>query len=603
VKALIKVGYGCNDRCSFCHTEDVRHIDGAADEVHRKIERAKELGHSMVVLSGGEPTIRPELKEWAAHVASLDMDFGLVTNGRMLAYPDVVEALIASRLKYVYLSLHGGTPKIHNLLVRTDAFVETYGALANLTGRGIDLTANCVVTRHNVDHLRSLVDAMLPYPDAALKFSMVEPKGGARHLFEHLIPRVAYVAERVRDAIAYGLSRSKQRYLHGGIPLCLLPRLEDRFDDLKTHDYWTMIEIGEPDFFPVDDRNKLQPAETCVGCALRGPCPGLYREYHAVYGSAELAPPPPKPQSNAFNFVFEERFADEERCALLSRGTTPWDRGRHLFVRHGGKVARYRAETRDFPDDEIAFVKHEYGQVYADLGKGERFPKGLVKLARSAMCATCPEREPCTGMFEPVFEDLFARDDAMIRALLASLEGDVLDLGCGDASYLDALAGRAASGEVRYTGVDPNEAKIAELRARAPWARLEVGDAESFAFGERTFDHVLLLRSWNHLADPLRVVEAAERALRPKGTLTIADDVVFALARSSAKTARAERSTRFEHLRSDTAADALGRIQHRALRLLERRDASPETSTTWLLRFERDDTRAPSPREVRDAVT
>ena len=49
MKALIKVGYGCNDHCSFCHTLDVRHIDAEAVEVHAKIERAKTLGHSMVV--------------------------------------------------------------------------------------------------------------------------------------------------------------------------------------------------------------------------------------------------------------------------------------------------------------------------------------------------------------------------------------------------------------------------------------------------------------------------------------------------------------------------------------------------------------------------
>ena len=114
-KALIKVGYGCNEHCTFCHTLDVRPIDGSSDEVERKIQRAAELGHAMVVLSGGEPTIRPELLAWAQRVAALGLDLGLVTNGRALAYRELVDRLVALRLRYVYLSLHGGTAAVHRL--------------------------------------------------------------------------------------------------------------------------------------------------------------------------------------------------------------------------------------------------------------------------------------------------------------------------------------------------------------------------------------------------------------------------------------------------------------------------------------------------------
>ena len=42
-RALIKVGYACNDLCSFCHTEDVRHIDDTGRNVALKIDRAAEL--------------------------------------------------------------------------------------------------------------------------------------------------------------------------------------------------------------------------------------------------------------------------------------------------------------------------------------------------------------------------------------------------------------------------------------------------------------------------------------------------------------------------------------------------------------------------------
>src|SRR5580692_10673854 len=289
MKALVKVGYGCNNHCTFCHTLDVREIDATTEEVDRKIDRAARLGHTMIVLSGGEATMRKELLRWAARSAARGMDFGLVTNGRMLAYQELVDKLLRYRLRYVYMSLHGGTAKIHNLLVRADAFEQTYAAIGNLSGRGLDFTVNTVVTRQNTEHLRGVVDAMLPYADVVTKFSMVQPKGGADKLFDQVIPPVALVAARVKDAIEYGLSRTdgKGLYAHDGIPFCLLLGHEHRYDDLRTHRFATMIEIGEPDFFPVDDRAKVQPDE-CHACSLRGPCPGLYRGYREVHGDKEI---------------------------------------------------------------------------------------------------------------------------------------------------------------------------------------------------------------------------------------------------------------------------------------------------------------------------
>ncbi len=599
MKALIKVGYGCNDHCTFCHTLDVRHIDAEAAEVHRKIDRAKALGHSMVVLSGGEPTIRRELLAWASHVSELGMDFGLVTNGRMLSYPPVVDALMERRLRYVYLSLHGGTAKVHDLMVRSDAFEQTYGAIEVLSGRGLDFTVNCVITKHNVEHLRSVVDAILPYRDVTLTFSMVEPKGGGSALFTHLMPRVSLVAERVADAIRYGRERAGEHgptFRHGAIPLCLVPGLEDSYGDLKTHRFRSMIEVGEPDFYPVDDLNKLQP-ERCRGCSLSGACPGLYRGYHEVYGEEELAPVRARPRSNSFNYAFEALVTTEANgvCPLREDGVTPWDRGRHLFVKHGPRIARFRAETRDFSDREIAEVKHELGQLYLDVSQKDApddFAADLRPLVQSSLCDGCPERARCTGMFEPrLDDDPFSRDDARVRELIATLEGDVLDVGVGEGRYRDVLDRRIEEGALRYAAFDPDAPAIERLRERWPSAEAWVGTAEAWAqeAREAAFDHVLVLRSWNHLAEPENVVRAIERALRPGGTLVVVDDVAFALARTRLKTRRAERSTAtFEHYRNDTASDAARVIEREtSLSPVERRDVGVGTSTLWLLRYAR----------------
>lgn len=594
-KALIKVGYGCNEHCTFCHTQDVRPIDGAAEEVERKILRAAELGHAMVVLSGGEPTIRPELLAWARRIAGLGLDLGLVTNGLALAYPELVDRLVACRLRYVYMSLHGAVPEVHNRLVRTDSFAQALAAVRNLNGRGLDLlTVNCVVTRQNLGHLRGLVELVADLRDVTLKFSMVEPKGGAARLFDLLVPRVADVA----DAVLAAAARARElgvRVTHGGIPRCLLPGLEDSYSDLRTHRYWTMVEVGEPDFFPVDDDNKTHPP-ACDGCALRGGCPGLFRGYLDVHGAGELRPVADRPRANSFNYTLEAVHpAPDDTCPLRQGplGVTPWERGRHLFVRRGDRLARYRADTRDFSDAEIAAVKHELGQVYVDAARGpapQDFARELVPLTRSPLCAGCPHVPACTGLFEPVFEDIFTRDDARVRAHLGALSGDLLDLGCGDAPYADVLAPRIAAGHLRYTGVDPDPAALARLRPRLPGAALLAEAAEAFDPGERRFDAITVLRSYNHLRDPARVLRTVLPALRRGGTLLLCDNAAFGLARTAAQSSRGERSTAArEHFNNHTAREAAAATEAVAaalgveLDLVDRRDIAPGTSNQWLL--------------------
>jgi 2-polyprenyl-3-methyl-5-hydroxy-6-metoxy-1,4-benzoquinol methylase len=602
MKALIKVGYACNENCSFCHTLDVRHIDGDSAEVHRKIERAAQLGHTMIVFSGGEATIRPELFDWAAHAVRLGLDTGLVTNGLMLAYPEVLDRMMSLRLKYVYMSMHGGTARVHNLMVRADTFDAAAKALKNISGRGLDVTINCVITAQNVEHLRPMVDLVLPYPDVTLKFSMVQPKGGGAKLFDFIMPKVAGVAARVHDAITYGLSKAPSvgpRFTHDGVPLCLLPGYEGLYDDLKTDRYWTMVEIGEPDFFPVDDKAKIQP-EPCHDCALRGPCPGLYRGYFDEEGASELRPVRDRPRSNSFNYVFEKLCASNlppvtkpEECPIFQDGVTPWDRGRHLFVQNQGRLARFRADSRDFADVEIEQIKHDLGQVYLDVSRKsspDDFQKDLLRLKRSPVCEGCIHRGACTGLFEPVFEDVFGRDDARVRTLVEGLRGDVLDVGCGEGPYEALMAPLARSGQIRYVGIDPDTKRIAALQQRWPWAELHAVTAEQFASaaGSRAFDHVLVLRSWNHLREPEAVLQSLRALLKPNGTLVVVDNAAFGLARTQAQAARAEHGPAgFEHFRNDVAGDAAQLLARTGLRLAERRDVSPATSNQWLLRYER----------------
>ena len=603
--ALVKVGYACNQECTFCHTAGMRGADATAEEVHAKIDRAAALGHEAIVFSGGEPTLRPELLEWADHACRVGLDVGLVTNGVALADASLVDELVARRLVYVYQSIHGSTEEVHRQVVGAATFEAAWAAAGNLAGRGLDQILQFVVTRQNLDDIDAFVDRALAFPDAAVKFSMVFAKGGAERLFDLVTPPVSEAAARVRAAVSRGRDEVTRRarrgpsFVHDGFPLCLLGGLEDLVDDLRSNGFQTMSESGENDFFPVDDGTRVRPPEVCDPCALRGGCPGISRGYALRRGTGELAPVTGRPRPNSFNWVFEEVVAEgvgNEECPLRDGplGVAPWDRGRQLFVRHGGRVGRFAAFARDFDDAEIEAVKLGVGQVYLDASRKDApddFARDLVPLRRAAVCVPCSERERCTGLFEPVFTpNLFERDDARVREIVEELRGDVLDVGCGEGPYGDLLEGLALAGKIRYTGLDPDAARVRSLATRWPWARLVACKAEEIevALGPGVlFDHVLVLRSWNHLRDPGGVLHLLGGRLRGGGTVTVVDNAVYGLARTQGQARQGERSaSAFEHFRNDGAAEAVRVASGETWTLLERRDVGPSGSNQWLLRYQ-----------------
>ena len=256
-KALLKLTYRCNNNCAFCHAAPHRGDEAAPGSLERKIRLAAALGADMVVLSGGEPTVHPRWLELVERVAEAGLRVGLVTNARVLSYPGLVERLVDRGLDYVYVSLTGPDPELHDRHVRAPAFSQTWAALESLAGRVPDVTANVVVTRWNIDRLTEIVRAVDRLPDVRLKLSAVEPAGSVLDDFDGLVTPLTRTARAVRAALARALrSRPERAVAWDGLPLCLMDGLEDRECALREDGFAWMSEVSERDWFPVDDRHR-----------------------------------------------------------------------------------------------------------------------------------------------------------------------------------------------------------------------------------------------------------------------------------------------------------------------------------------------------------
>lgn len=308
------------------------------------------------------------------------------------------------------------------------------------------------------------------------------------------------------------------------------------------------------------------------------------------------------PRSNSFHFA---PLRDVERapgaaCPLaaeperLRAAVGSGERERLVFLRFRDRMRLFQSDTTDFTSAEIQRIR-ELGQLYMDVSAKhapDDFSRDLRKLALAAECVACPELSQCAGCHSAVAEDVFRRDEGHVLRRLRELEGEVLDVGAGHAPYAAEVATSVRYDRARYLAIDPDSERLQLLSQRYPWAETRVGTIEDLANETRRFQHVLFLRSYNHLDDPARSLAAARALLEPGGTLFLADDVAFGLVRSREQVVRAESSgaVGFEHYRNDSSAEAHAEVEKLGgFSLVERRDVSNAGSNLWLLRYRKND--------------
>jgi SAM-dependent methyltransferase len=100
--------------------------------------------------------------------------------------------------------------------------------------------------------------------------------------------------------------------------------------------------------------------------------------------------------------------------------------------------------------------------------------------------------------------------------------GSVLDVGCGTG----ALASRLRGLGYAVTGVDPSEGMLGVMRARAPEVRAVQASGTELPFEPDSFDVVLSVATFHHIAEPAAVrgtLAEMTRVSKPGGRILIWD--------------------------------------------------------------------------------
>jgi hypothetical protein len=290
-EVLLRATPRCNQDCPFCSAPPSP--EPSAESLAACLDWiGAALPGAAVTLTGGEPTLRPDLGDHVRHALSLPgiTTVLMQTNAVGLAREGAVGALpIDPRLRF-FASLHAVDEALYDRCTGTTGqFARAVDGIRALLAAGHDVTANVVVNALNAPHLGTLVDALpvlfAPRPPR-LHLSIVmcpESRPGAADWLIRYTDLVPVLREAVARAEAAGVPHDALvSSTHASIPPCFVP------PDLRAASHRPLLDADESGY--EDPDRPWVKAARCRGCAATASCLGLPAPYVRRFGFDELQP-------------------------------------------------------------------------------------------------------------------------------------------------------------------------------------------------------------------------------------------------------------------------------------------------------------------------
>ena len=167
----------CNLLCSYCRARATAEPD--VDELGTKEALALiddvALLKPLLILSGGEPLLRPDIFLLARYAVSKGLRVSLATNGTLLT-PELVDEIVSSGVSRVSISLDGSTPEDHDAVRGKGCYLQAMRGIENLRSR-VDFQINFTITKRNAKDLLPIFDLADNLRAKALHFFFLVPTG------------------------------------------------------------------------------------------------------------------------------------------------------------------------------------------------------------------------------------------------------------------------------------------------------------------------------------------------------------------------------------------------------------------------------------------
>jgi MoaA/NifB/PqqE/SkfB family radical SAM enzyme len=287
----------CNHYCGFCSNPKSGYHTNL-DEIRAKLDDLVARGFFGVILTGGEPTLSPDLPEAIAYARSVGLHVRMISNGWRLAEPAFCREVVDAGLHHVHISVYSTRPEVEQYLRGVPRpLPRTYEALANLGEHGARVTVNVnsVINRYNADHLHESVRTLcerFPFIRHFIWNNLDPGMGRATINKDHFTHRLCDMEWSLKQAMDY-LTASGRTFRVWRVPLCFMTEYAHCSTDTRN-----IIKDEERIIHFLDEKGTIHRSgtgfehlygEACGRCMLRPVCGGLHDRGNG-YDTAELYP-------------------------------------------------------------------------------------------------------------------------------------------------------------------------------------------------------------------------------------------------------------------------------------------------------------------------
>ncbi len=320
----IQVVRHCNHFCGFCsnpttpYTHDFETMKPLVDDF---VDR----GYFGVILTGGEPTLHPELPRICAYAREQGLHVRMITNGHRLADESFAREMADAGLQLVHVSVYSVRPEVEaQLRGTTDTLGRAFAAVENAHRHGVEVNINCVINRLNADHLDESVRYWIQHHPYIRHFvwNNLDPSTGRAEVNQaQFTPRPADFALSLHRALKL-LHKSGRTFRVEKVPLCYMTDFAWASTETRK-----IVKGEERIVHFLDAKQTVRQtdwehvyADGCDECSLRMICGGLFDRGDA-YDPAELAPVFSSPDS-----IVEKIINDGTDPSWASRSLADWKR-------------------------------------------------------------------------------------------------------------------------------------------------------------------------------------------------------------------------------------------------------------------------------------